>query len=505
MHGQQNSQGFSLVTIMTFIVVFAILSLAVAQMIITTVGTTARAKASETAFNIAEAGANYYLWHINHDNTDYKDGNTWPSSQNTYGYGPYEHSYKDADGTLLGTYTLWIKPGSSGSTIATVRSIGKAAGIYPVTRTIEVRIGAPSFSTYAVAGNTALWFGNTENANGAVHSNVGVKMDGPNSDNVTSSNSSYVVPSWSGPGAYSTKPGVWCDPSITSPTNCNTRNKTSWQYPVPQIDFNRLSADVCDLKKVATGNNTATACNAQPARTNAYIPPVSSTFSKTVGYLITLNDNGTYTLEKVTNERDNLTPYSSALTRTSVASNIATPANGIVFVEDNVWIRSAGPNGFNGRVTIASARLAVGGDSNVVIAGNMRYADQYSGTNTIGLIAENNVEIAPYAGAPLMIHGALIAKSGGVGIRQKYNATGGWVQGYPNSSQQLTFFGSLASNQLWTWSVMLCGTASNASCWAGYRYTNNIYDENLRYAPPPNFPVTSTYDMLSWREVLTRP
>ncbi len=505
MHKHSASEGFSIVAVLTFMVVFTVISIGVLQMIVTTVGSTARARASETAFQLADAGINYYLWHLNHNNTDLKDGQTWPSSQGVYGYGPYTHTYKDSSGKTIGSFTLWIKPGTVGSTIATVRSIGTSNGVNAVKRTIEARIGAPSFSTYAVAGNTALWFGNTESANGPVHSNVGVKMDGSNSDIVTSAGSTYTVPTWSGNGAGSTKAGVWCDATVTSPVSCTTRNKTSWQYPVTAVDFNKIVADLCQIKKLAINDTSATACNNRPARTAGYIPAISTTFSLTAGYLISLNDNNTYNLEKVTNERDTRSPYSSALTRTVVATNIPVPANNIIFVEDNVWVRTAGPAGFNGRVTIASARLAVSGDTTATIAGPIKYADKYSGANSIGIVAENNIEVAPYVGAPVEINAALIAKSGGVGIRQTYRETGGWVTGYANSNQGLTFFGSLASNQLWTWSVMLCGTATNANCWAGYRYTNTIYDENLRYSPPPYFPVTSTFDIVSWREVLTTP
>lgn len=497
--------GSMLISVLGFIVIFSIVAVSVGTMIVTTVSSTRRTQSSEAAFNVAEAGLNYYLWHLNHNAADLKDGQSTPATPTALGYGPYTHDYFDIYGEKLGTYTLYIQPGAVGSTTVTVRSIGETIGFMPVKRTIEAKIGAPSFSTYAVAGNTALWFGNTESTQGPIHSNIGIKMDGSNTDQVTSASATYVVPSWSGPGAGTTKPGVWCDSGITSPVNCNTRSKTSWSYPVPAVDFNKISGDLCALKKIATANNAANACTLSPARTSSYVPRVNTAYTATVGYLITLNNNNTYDLERVTNERDTRADYNAALTRTVVQTAIPIPADGVVFVEDNVWVRSQQPSGFTGRVTIASARLAVAGDSKIVIADDLLYADKYSGANTVGLIAESNVEVAPYTGAPVEIDGALISQLGSVGIRQKYLGTNTYVTGYANSAQQLTFFGSLASNQEWTWSVQLCGTASNASCWAGYRYTLTTYDENLRYAPPPNFPVTSSFDLLSWREVIINP
>ncbi len=499
----RKEQGSILPSLIVFMMIVAVISGAVGEAILVNVSAVTNATANNNALNIAEAGINYYLWHLNHNSTDYTDGNGTMTA-GPLGYGPFTHDYLDISGKKVGSYTLYIKQATAGSSIATVRSIGKSTASNTITRTIESQIGAPSFSTYAVAGNTALWFGNTETASGPVMSNVGVKMDGSSNDTVSSAQSTYVVPSWSGTGANTTKPGVWCDSSITTPVNCSTRNKSSWTYPVPAVDFNALSANMCDLKKLAT---SLTVCNTVPAaRTPGYVPPVNkSAYSLTVGYLITLNDDGSYNLEKVTAENDTLTSYTTALTRTLVQSNIAIPSNGIIFVEDNVWLRTAGPNGFPGRVTIVSARLAATGTTSMVFADDVLLKDKYTGNSSIGGIAQNNIEVAPYVGAPAEVDGAYIAKAGSIGIREKYRKTGAWVKGYVNSSQAFTFFGSLASNGQWTWSVTLCGTVTSTSCWAGYRYTNTIYDARLRYAPPPSFPITSTYDILSWREVLTSP
>jgi Tfp pilus assembly protein PilX len=503
---QQKEKGSILVSLLIFIVAFSIFGIAVGTMIVTTLTTAIQSQSSEKALNAAEAGLNYYLWHMNHDSSDIRDGTGAPSTPTALGYGPYVHDYNDLGGNKIGTFTLYILPGVTGSTTVTVRSIGQVTTYPTATRTAEARIGAPSFSTFAIAGNTALWFGNTESTGGPVHSNVGVKMDGSNTDQVTSVNSSYIVPNWSGNGAGTTKPGVWCDSTVTSPVNCNSRSKTSWSYPVPAVDFNKINGDLCALKKLATVNAASNACTLKPSRTAGYIPPSTSSFSSTTGYLITLNDNGTYNLEKVTNERDTKASYSSALTRTTVATNVSVPSNGVIFVEDNVWVRSAGPNGYDGRVTIASARLASpAGDTSVTIVDDLKYKNKYDGSDSIGIIAEDNVEVAPYVGSTIEIDGALIAQTGSVGIRQKYSQSSNYVTGYASSSNALTFFGSIASNQQWTWSVQLCGTVTSNSCWAGWRYTFTNYDENLRYSPPPSFPVTSSFDILSWREVLTKP
>ena len=87
-----NSNGFIVPTVLMVIVVFSILMIGVASVINLTLGDAARNQSSQMALNIAEAGVNYYLWHVSHDNTDYKDGQSTPSTPvANLGYGPYVH------------------------------------------------------------------------------------------------------------------------------------------------------------------------------------------------------------------------------------------------------------------------------------------------------------------------------------------------------------------------------------------------------------------------------
>ncbi len=498
-----NEAGFIIPALLVVIVTFSVLLIGLGDVINNTLGDAARTQSKQMSLNIAEAGINYYLWHISHNTTDYKDGKTTPTTPDaSLGYGPYVHTYKDANGVDRGTFTLYIQPDTTGSNIITVRSIGKSSNLSNTNRTVEAKIGAPSFSTYAVVGNSELWFGSTEVADGPVHSNAGVKMDGPNNNDVTSANTTYIPSSTSGSGSGSSKPGVWCDTAITNP-NCNTRSKESWRYPVASVDFNKVTADLCQLKKNATNNQASNACSAKPSRTASYIPARTNNYSINSGYLIILNTNGTYSLRSVTNERDDRANYSAALSNTVIANNIAVPTNGVIFVEDNVWVLSES-GGFNGRVTIASARLATTGSTTVTVADKLSYQDQYNGNDAIGLIAENDIDIAPYVPVPLTVHAAMIAQSGRVQFRPEYNYNGGNTPGYINSNQTLQFFGSIASNEQWTWSWIRCGS-NNASCWSGFKNNTTKYDENLRYKPPPSFPVTSTYDILEWREIIIAP
>ncbi len=290
--------------VLSVIIAFSILASAVIEVTLTNFSVVANTVKSQQAFNIAEAGLNYYLWHLNHNSTDYKDGQSTPTTPGTYGYGPYVHQYIDTNGVNEGTYTLYISPPAAGSTIATVRSIGTAANS-SISRTVQAQLGSPSFASYGVVSDSALWFGNTETADGPVFSNQGVRMDGANTSTVSSANSSYVPSVELGGDGSTSENGVWCNTSVTSPVNCNTRSKSDWIYPTSSIDFNQISSSLCTMKKVAFGdysstsslNNGSNPCSQVPnTRTNAYIPELSSSFSTTKGYLIILNTNGTYDL-----------------------------------------------------------------------------------------------------------------------------------------------------------------------------------------------------------------
>lgn len=478
----------------------------------------------QKALNIAEAGVNYYLWHLSHSPSDYKDGKTGTVPQDaTLGNGPFVHNYVDDNAVTSGTYTLYIKPAGSGSTIAKIRSIGKVKNS-DIIRTIDAYIGAPSFASYGVVSDSALWFGNTETASGPVHSNQGVRMDGASTADVTSANTTYTPPNSLG-GNGAPHPGVWCSSTVTTPVNCNTRPKIDWRYPVPSVDFNAISGNLCTIKKTAFADNAATsslatnanACSLTPTtRTSGYLPQraTNGTYNAARGYLIQLNTNGTYDLFYVNGETDTSSPYTSALTLSAQGTGITIPSSGVIFAEDNVWVRS-NPT-YHGRVTIAAGRLATTSNANITVADDIVYSTK-NGADALGLVAEGEVSIAPYAPPAsgsfnFEVDAAMIAQSGTIGYPDVYNVnanrcTRGWV----NANQRFTFYGAVATRQQWTWTWQRNNSCADAVQSGANQYISGIlnndtqYDYNLLYAPPPSFPITSSFAILSWREVLTRP
>src|SRR5262245_51718931 len=57
------------------------------------------------AFAVAEAGIEYYRWHLSHSPLDFKDG--------TSSTGPFVHSYLDKNNTRIGQFELTITPPST--------------------------------------------------------------------------------------------------------------------------------------------------------------------------------------------------------------------------------------------------------------------------------------------------------------------------------------------------------------------------------------------------------
>ncbi len=521
---KRHENGFTLASVLGFIVLMSIVSMTLMVVIVNNMSVVTRNIASQKAFNLAEAGINYYLWHMAHNANDYKDGKTTPSTPDPQlGYGPYSHNYVDSAGIDQGTFVLWIKPKENGSTIVTVRSIGTSKD--GAKRTVEAQIGAASFASYGLLADVEFWFGADETANGPVFSNQGIHMDGPSTDTVMSANQSYVPRSQYG-GNGTSKDGVWCSSAITTPVSCAARDKSNWLFPRPSIDFNQVISALCVMKKTAFANDNSTAafatqsnaCNLAPnARSAAYIPRYSSnSFSNRKGYYIQLNSNNTYDLYKVNGEDDTQNNYTNALSRTVVQSGISLPSSGVIFVEDNVWVRT-NPT-FSGRVTIAAGRL--GNDPNnadINIVGDIIYGTK-NGSDSIGLIAENDVIVAPYAppssGAfTFEIDAATLAQSGSVTYPETYKVNSGrCTRGWVNNNQQFLYYGAVATRQYWTWNYTRTGSCGDAAYdsasnryVSGIKQTTTSYDYNLKYAPPPSYPVTSGYDILNWREVLTKP
>lgn len=450
----RNQAGVILPFILTVIMVLSALGVAIAGIAISNLRTATGAQNSQEALNIAEAGLNYYLWHLAHNSTDYKDGGTTPSSPP---YGPYTHNFYNAAGKKIGTFTLTITPPPTGSTVTTVKSVGQAVNsrgaITTGKRTLQAQLGIPSFASYGLLTGTEVWFGPGENSSGPIHSNVGVHMDGTNNGPVTSANATYKPnPQFGGDGSIHN--GVWGNGGPTS----------QWQFPVPTVDFNSVTANLQSMITQAQANGV-------------YLPSSSKQ-----GYYLKLKSNGTIDIYTVKNET------SSGITTTFVRNQTA-PANGCLYASDNVWVDATA--GWPGRMTIGSGRLpdVPATNTSIKIVDNTTYS-ALDGSAALGLIAQNNVEVATYAPNNLTVDGALLAQKGHV-----------WFPNNGPVKNNLDFYGSIDSFDYWTWSWVNGG----GTVISGYKTDTTTFDTHLTYGPPPCYPTTGAYQILNWRELLNSP
>lgn len=420
--------------------------------------------AKELAFQIAEAGVNYYQWHLAHFPTDYADGTGQACSTTC---GPFVKDYKDTDNqTTIGQYSLTITPPPTGTTIVTIQATGWTTANPNVRRTITARYGVPSMAKYAFLTNSNAWIGSSESVNGEFHTNGGLRFDGTGNAPIKSSKSTYTCTSTFGCSPSQTKPGIW--------GSAPAGTQAFWQYPVPNVDFTSWTADFANIKTSAQSSGI-------------YLPPSSAQ-----GYSLTFNSNGTVSVYKVTSLRSHQTgtDVNGGIHPEDLDYNARTlqftqnlPTNGLIYIEDRTWVEGT----VNGRVLVASARLPYNPATapSIIIPNNLVYQAK-DGSSVLGLMAQKDVLISYYAPAVLEINAALMAQNGSC---QRYYFSG-------NTKTSITVYGTVGSYGVWTWSWV----NGSGSLTSGYASTNSVYDANLLYGPPPSFPLTTSgYQQISWK------
>lgn len=484
---QAQRRGVILINALVFGTVALTVTVALISWGATVLKTTRTMDVREQAFQIAEAGVEYYRWHLAHAPTDFQDG--------TGAAGPYVHAVKDANGDTIGQYSLVITPPPVGSTIVKVKSTGTVTADPTVSRSILATLAIPSLAKYAVVANQNMRFGAGTEVFGPVHSNAGIRFDGVSHNLISSSVTSYNDPD-SDDCNNSNSFGVHtCDsPHDPSPPAAVPSRPDIFmagrQFPVQSFDFNGLTVDLSQMKANAQSDGV-------------YIPASGSQ-----GYHIVLKSNDTFDLYKVTalqsapsncTNTNNQSDWGTWSVRTQVhpvsgannaPQNYPFPNNGVIFVEDHVWVDGAVSGA---RITIAAGKFPdnVSTRKDIMINNDLIYS-AYDGSNVVSLVAQRNISTGLFSEDDLRVDAALVAQNGRVG-RYYYESdcrTGG-VNYYTRNS--ITLYGMIATNSRYGFAYT-DGT--------GYDTRNIIYDSNLLYGPPPSFPLTSSqYQTISWQEV----
>jgi hypothetical protein len=501
--GKYLSQAKQKGVILIQVLVFATIEVIVMGGLVSWAGTNVKVARSnlnrEKAFQIAEAGIEYYRWHLAHANTDFQDG--------TGVAGPYVHNFTDRDGGIIGSFTLTITPPPIGSTKVIIQSVGNTVEQPTVTRTITAALAIPSLAKYAVVANANMRFGAGTEVFGPIHSNGGIRFDGLAHNTIVSALATYDDPDHSGGVEFGVHTHAdlppHYSPDIPPNSTVNDNFRTTEAPPsavaarsdiflsgrqtgVPAVDFAGITTNMATIKTSAQASGKYYAS------------------SGSLGYYILLRTNDTFDIYKVIalttgNSSCNASMSAAAdqtgwgtwsiKTKSLIAASVPFPANGLIFVEDNLWIDGQINSA---RLTVAAGQLpdVAANRKNITINGNLLYTD-YTGNDAIALIAQNNINAGLDSLDTQRIDAALIAQNGRAG-RYYYNSYCG--SGYLHTL--LTLDGMLATNLRYGFAY-----GSAASVVSGYQNRNIIYDSNLLYAPPPSFPLTSNqYSIISWKE-----
>jgi hypothetical protein len=421
---------------------------------------------NEQALAIAEAGINYYRWHLAHEPEDFFDGNP-PGTP-----GPFEHAYLDPQGGQVGTYSLEIEPPGSEGLIEVV-STGWTTQEPNIRRSIKATFGTPSLARFAFLHNANVWFGNGMTVDGPVFSNGGIRQDGVNTSTLQTSKTTYTCGVESGCDPEEEgKPGIWG----------NGGPDSLWEFPATQIDFVGINLDFNGLQEVADTEGL-------------YMGP-----SGAQGYHIVFNSGGTFDVYRV-DTTDFYKGWSydylcqnlyQTITSESIMGSYAVVDNPVVFVEDTLWVEGT----VNGEVTVVAARFPIDSyQKDIWITDNLVYVDR-SGAHKLGLIAQHDIAFTKDVPKEFEVNGALLAQSSRI-LRHHYNYKD-CKEGNPAMKEELTIYGSVMSNLIAYWNF---GGGGGGNPTSGFVKRTIIYDTNLYYDPPPFFPSSGEVEMISWEEV----
>ena len=133
--------GSILLLVLVFAAVFTTIGTGLVGMVSTQHKLSSQKVASRQALHIAEAGINYYRWHLAHSPNDFQDG--------TGGSGPYVHDYKDPEGTVIGKFSLEIIAPSGCESAVKIQSTGWTLSHPQTKRIVQVRYGKQALAKYA--------------------------------------------------------------------------------------------------------------------------------------------------------------------------------------------------------------------------------------------------------------------------------------------------------------------------------------------------------------------
>jgi len=441
----------------------------------------------ERAFQIAESGIQFYRWYLSHEISGKNPDQIQDFWENGNPYGvsaPYEREFFDPEGGAIGKYQIEVQPPNPGSTMVMVKSTGWTYRAPGSTRTLQVRLRKPSWSEHSILANDMMRFGPDTEVYGKIHSNFGIRFDGLAHNTVSSSVEQYDDPDHSGDNEFGVHTHV--DPDGGSIGNNFQENEAppnpvpirtdvfeaGREMPAPVVDFNGITVDLSFMKSQAQSGHGIyydnSACSGEP----------------NYGRHITINGS-TMTVSTITQYNNG---NFSIMDEGCTLNNVNIPNDGIVFVENNIWIEGTISDR---RVTFVAANL-LGGESAGIYLGmdNLLYTN-FDGSDIIGLVAQHDVEVIKESLNDLTIDAAIITQSGRAG-RNYYTPFGCSSESCEDHKGTLTINGALAT-------YLRYGFAYTNGTGYSHRILN--FSNILLYFPPPYFPTGADYIVDLWEEL----
>ncbi len=432
----------------------------------------------ERALQIAEAGIEYYRWHLAHYPEDIQDG--------TGGPGPYVHDYEDPEVGVVGKFSLELGGQVQCGKVQVVHatSTGWTLDEPNVKRTVVANVARPTVADYSYIIDSPVWAGSDRTIIGPYHGNSLVRMDGDNRSTVSSkvASSSCDLGRLGGCTSGQNAPGVYG----------NGDHPELWQFPVNDIPFTNFNYDFDAMEQLASSSGL-------------FFPKDSDDTTK-FGYHLVLKNNRTVDVYRVTsvNWLTSTTPASQSISFPELLGNPATKQSligtytipdscGLIYVKDRVWLEGV----VKGPVTVvANDKDAPAPD--MFLLNHITYSTT-TGSDGLTALAERNLLIPLYVPYNMSLSGVFFAQTGAYGRSNYGNVSNVGGTDYTSYRQRgtLTTTGTVVSK-------LRTGTRWNSggTFSQGFETRYDYYDRNLAKSPPPLTPFTSPdFRYLGWHEV----
>ncbi len=452
---------------------------------------------SERSLHVAEAGVYFYRWYLAHniqgktatqvqqfwannplgvdDNGDGDCDDVDTADGDGNGKESYIVAYTDGV-EIMGTYEVCVTPPSIYSTSVIVKVKGV---VRDVERTIQARLRQPSWSERAILADSDMRLSADTEIFGTMHSNGGFRFDGITHNIISSSRETYTDPD-----SGSVRPGVWrdggesigCDDVPTAAEQ--DRFKAGKQCPNEAIDFDDATADFNVIRSTAQTTGT-------------YYPDTGER-----GYYVELGLSYDPSLMRITEVDQYNTETFERTVMGDVIAEVVMPSEGVLYFEDNVWVKGEVPSGY--KLTLVAHSPLAGMKPHIILGDDDVLFEDYTTNTILALAAKGNVHIMRYikgdrsssSSETLRIDAALLAQSGNVGWTVPDGTSGGdW---WDNTIDAVTIYGAIISKQRFGF-----GYTSGA----GFQNRDIIFNNDLLISPPPLFPTEGSYEIDLWDEV----